>query len=138
MITIVSGAPCSGKTTYVRERAGLDDIVIDFDLIAQAFGSPVSHDHAPVHVELARIARRESIASILRLTDAGLWIPDVWIVDTAPQHLALTRYAAVGAHFELCDPGRDECLRRALADNRPDWTIPEIHRWYDTHTQESA
>jgi len=138
VITVVSGAPCSGKTTYVRENADPADIVVDFDLIAQAFGSSVSHDHAPVHVELARLARREAIASVVRLTDAGLSIPDVWIVDTAPGHAALARYSAVGARFEVCDPGLDECLARALRDRRPEWTIAEIHRWYDTHTQESS
>lgn len=134
MITVVSGAPCSGKSTYVQHFARPGDIVIDFDLIAVALGSPVSHDHDE-HVVLARLARRAVIDEVLRRASfAG----DVWIVDTAPTHVSLARYAAVGARFEVCDPGRDVCLARALADRRPEWTIAEIHRWYDTHTQESA
>ncbi|EHK80860.1 hypothetical protein [Rhodococcus pyridinivorans] len=135
MITVVSGAPCSGKTTYVRENAGAGDIVIDFDTLAVALGSAVSHDHTPVHVDLARLARRAAIDEVLLHPD---FLGDVWIVDTAPGHAALVRYAAAGARFEVCDPGRNECLARALRDGRPSWTLAEIHRWYDTHTQESA
>ncbi|QXU55205.1 hypothetical protein [Rhodococcus sp. LW-XY12] len=135
MITIVSGAPCSGKTTYVRERAHPRDIIVDFDLLAQALGSRNTHAHWPEHVAFARLMRRHAID--LAATQRALY-PVAWIIDTAPSHSALAYYAAAGARFEVCDPGRDECLRRALADNRPDWTIPEIHRWYDTHTQESA
>ena len=137
MITVVSGAPCSGKTTYVRESAEPADIVIDFDLLAVALGSPVSHDHAPQHVGLAKAARRQVLAWLLDSGFLGASI-DAWIVDTAPGHAALARYAAAGAQFEVCDPGRDECLARALRDRRPEWTIAEIHRWYDTHTQESS
>lgn len=135
MITVVSGAPCSGKSTYVRENANPGDIVIDFDLLAVALGSAVSHDHAAVHVDLARLARRAAVDEVLLHPD---FLGDVWIVDTAPTHVSLGRYVAAGARFELCDPGRSECLARALRDERPPWTIAEIHRWYDTHTQESA
>ncbi|WMM74262.1 hypothetical protein RCF27_08215 [Rhodococcus pyridinivorans] len=135
MITIVSGAPCSGKSTYVRERAGLDDVVVDFDLLAQAVGSSHPHHHGPAHVRVARQMRRDAIDMV---ANHPALYADAWIVDTAPSHSVLAYYVAAGARFEVCDPGRDECIRRALADNRPDWTIPEIHRWYDTHTQESA
>ena len=137
MITVVSGAPCSGKTTYVREHAEPADIVIDFDLIAQAFGSLVSHDHRGAHVTLARMTRRHAIGGLLHR--AALGDPtNVWIVDTAPGHASLARYAAAGARFEVCDPGRNECLARALRDRRPEWTIAEIHRWYDTHTGDNT
>lgn len=134
MITVVSGAPCSGKSTYVAETARLGDIIVDFDVLAVALGSAVSHDHAAVHVDLARLARRAAIDEVLLHPD---FLGDVWIVDTAPTYYSLGRYSAAGAQFEVCDPGRNECLRRALADGRPEWTIAEIHRWYDTHAQES-
>ena len=30
-VKIVYGAPCSGKSTYVRERAGRNDLIFDYD-----------------------------------------------------------------------------------------------------------
>lgn len=35
MLTVITGAPCSGKSTYLGQHARPDDIVIDFDAIAQ-------------------------------------------------------------------------------------------------------
>jgi predicted kinase len=31
MLTVVTGPPCAGKTTYVRNNAKPGDIIIDFD-----------------------------------------------------------------------------------------------------------
>lgn len=131
MIVVVSGPPCAGKSTYVQQNAAPEDIVVDFDAIAQAIGSPVSHDHSPYHVEVARRARRRIIDSTLGSEPADL---TVWIVDTAPSVYALNQYVRAAAHFRVVDPGVDVCLSRALADGRPEWTITEIHRWYATHT----
>lgn len=34
VITVVTGPPCSGKSTYVRTHARPGDIIVDFDAIA--------------------------------------------------------------------------------------------------------
>ena len=44
MITIVLGPPCGGKSTYVAEQAQSGDVVVDYDALAQALGSPTPHD----------------------------------------------------------------------------------------------
>ena len=41
MLTVVTGLPGAGKAAYVAEHKDPGDIVIDFDLIAEAIGSPV-------------------------------------------------------------------------------------------------
>ena len=45
MIHVVVGHICSGKSTWVRERAGPDDVVIDHDLIARALSSNSAGHH---------------------------------------------------------------------------------------------
>ncbi|MFC3238240.1 HNH endonuclease, partial [Streptomyces nitrosporeus] len=45
VVTLVCGPPCSGKTTYVRDRAQGGDLVVDWDALAQALGSPHPWDH---------------------------------------------------------------------------------------------
>lgn len=37
-VILICGPPASGKSTYVREHAARDDLVIDFDLIAREHG----------------------------------------------------------------------------------------------------
>ena len=35
-VEIVYGPPCSGKSTYARERMGKDDVVYDYDRLIKA------------------------------------------------------------------------------------------------------
>lgn len=39
-VRVVTGPPCSGKSTYVDEHANRGDLVIDLDRIAYAVGYP--------------------------------------------------------------------------------------------------
>jgi predicted kinase len=43
MIHVVVGPPASGKSTYVDEHAAENEVKVDFDRIAQAFGSGIPH-----------------------------------------------------------------------------------------------
>lgn len=44
-IVLIAGPPCAGKSTYAQQHAEPGDMVIDYDLIAAAIGSPDHHDH---------------------------------------------------------------------------------------------
>ena len=41
LLMVVCGPPSAGKTTYVREQAGEDDLVLDLDVLAEAIGKPL-------------------------------------------------------------------------------------------------
>ena len=43
MIHVVVGPPASGKSTYVDEHAAENEVKVDFNRIAQAFGSGIPH-----------------------------------------------------------------------------------------------
>jgi hypothetical protein len=46
MLTVVVGPPAGGKSTWVLERAGPGDIVIDFDRLAVALTGEGRVSHA--------------------------------------------------------------------------------------------
>lgn len=126
---IVTGPPCSGKTTWVRRHATAGDITIDYDELAAAL-TPIS-DRAkdwPAHVAaVARTARQAAIDAALKQAREH----DVYIIHTQPNPTALQRYRAAGAEIITIDPGRDTVLARCK-QQRP-WQVTQAaKRWYDS------
>ena len=124
MITVVTGPPCSGKTTYVRSRAKPGDIVIDFDTMAQAFGSPVDHDHSPATRHVTIQARRIAIAAALTVHHQTT----VWIVDCNIPTDRMRAYRSAGASIVVLsvDPGE---LHRRASRERPALWHRLIDQW---------
>ena len=79
MLTVISGPPCSGKSTYARQHYQPGDIIIDFDRIAQAFGSPVVCGHDAQYRKVTLEARDAAITAAVDLHHAGT---RVWLVDS--------------------------------------------------------
>lgn len=117
MITVISGPPCAGKSTFLKEHAKPGDTVVDLDEISAAFGSP------DTITPVARVAREAAISEILTATDR-----DAWIIHTNPKPEQIEKYRDAGATFELVDPGIDVALERAA--DRPDGTAEAIRKWY--------
>lgn len=124
-ITVVIGPPCAGKSTFVGENAADDDVVVDFDKLAIAFGSKASHDAPAAIRSVTHAAREAAIDLILGGVDS-----DAWIIHSSPTPEQMTRYETAGAQIEKIDPGIDVCLERASQNGRPAWTEGAINRWY--------
>lgn len=124
-ITVVTGPPASGKSTHVREHAEPGDIVVDFDVLATAFGSPDRHDAPKDVADVAFAARAAAIEQILDGVDA-----DAWIIHTQPKAEWIAEYEAADAVFVEIDPGLEACLKQAEDDGRPEWTADVIRDWY--------
>lgn len=123
------GPPCSGKSTYVREHAKPGDIVVDFDVLAQALGSPVPHDHNREIRMVTIDARRAAIASAIQ---AHLRGHTVWVVDINPE-LRMDAYRRVGARFVTTTADVAELHRRADAERPALW-----HELIDRHVAKAA
>lgn len=128
-VVLVSGPPCSGKSTFVAERAGPGDEVLDLDAIArERFGSRTGWDHLPRQWRAAD----DYIRSRTRQIAASGTARSVWVVRGLPD--GHTRQLVAGfikatRRVLLLPPG--EVLQaRARTRPDPDQTLAAIHRWF--------
>lgn len=138
ILTVVTGPPCSGKTTYVERRRRAGDIVVDLDAIAVALGYSFDHvdwtddPRSPV-VDLALDVHRVLVGALLNREPFVKLPPStraVWVIDSDPIAWRLAKYRARGAEVVELDPGRASCRARAVEDRRPASTFEQIDAWY--------
>lgn len=130
-IRIVYGPSCAGKSTYCRENAGAEDVIVDFDAILSALGAAASHEASEAQKVIGFAARDAVISKILDGVDTDAWIIHSFI--GAPEK---ARYEEAGAEFTLLNPGIEECLKRCEADGRPPGTEERIRQWYEEFEDE--
>lgn len=128
----MAGPPCAGKTTYVEQHRGPDDVVIDFDVLAHALGYPAPHVAWPADAHPARTVALRARASALRAASEVLGTHTVWIVSTNPGATA----GIFVNERHVIDPGLDECLARAVDRPDQDAVRREIEAWYLQHGAE--
>jgi hypothetical protein len=119
VLTVITGPPCSGKTSYLRQHAQPGDIVIDFDVLAQALGSPDTHEHPDPIRYVTTVARRAAVDAAVRqhVTKGAV----VWIVDSSPGERRTQLYEDAGAEWVTLSVDRDELHRRAHAERPKRW-----------------
>lgn len=123
MIYIVSGPPCAGKSTYIREKAKTGSIVIDLDRIALALTTEDTehHDYSDLVKGVAIAARRAAIAKALPLGRAL----DVYLIDTSPTAESMKLYASYRANYIFLDPGYKTVIER-ISKERPSKIQPRL------------
>lgn len=130
-LTVVTGPPCSGKTSWIAARRRPGDVVVDADALAVALGASGSHVCSRAQQAAARLARAAVIGHVLREGGwAARWDAGVYVIHTTLARADTARYSEAGARVVLLDPGRAECRRRASADGRPRFTYAAIDSWY--------
>lgn len=110
----VWGAPCSGKSTFVRQHAVAGDIICDIDRIWQCVSGQPSYIK-PSEIKDNVFQLRDALLDII-VTRAGKW-GTAWVVEGGALQAARTRrIEALGAEEIYIDTSQDECLKRLAND----------------------
>ncbi len=135
------GAPCSGKSTYVREQAKGEDIIVDMDRIALSLAveGTAEFEYSERIRNIARQARPAIVKGAL-LAAQGERRLGVWIIHTDPSPQDRQMYRAMNAQFVELDPGKDVCLARAKERPQPNRQVSEkvIAEYYQKRTNRVA
>ena len=125
-LTLVYGPPCSGKTTHVAEQAQRGDLIIDYDAIAVALGSPHSHEHPrSLHPFILH-----AIDALLERTRRSPEVK-VWLIKCNPTQ----RDVAISTTQTRMATSKQECKRRAVEAGRPSAWTQLIDDWFTAHPQ---
>lgn len=129
-IYLVWGSPLSGKSTFVKERAGLHDLVIDIDRIYQCI------TNNPPYIKSGRIADnvfavRDCLLEQIK-TRRGKWV-NAWIISGMPYKGERERFLSTyGAESIYIDCERETALAR-LASNPDGRDIKEWTKYIDVY-----
>lgn len=114
-LTIVCGAPGSGKSTWVREHARPDDIVIDMDQIKSRLSGTSIYSAEPRWTGPALEERNR----LLRSLSGSPTSSRAWFIVSAPEPAEQQWWQArLGGSVHVMDTPEDECVRRINADHR--------------------
>lgn len=111
---LVWGAPCSGKTSFVLQSKGRNDLIIDIDMIWQAITGGSKYDK-PDALRAQAFAVRDCLLDSVK-TRAGKWAT-AYYVTTEPRRAARDRLCAkLGAEPLYIPCTKAEALERLAKD----------------------
>lgn len=123
--TVIVGPSCAGKSTYAWATRADDELIVDYDRLAQAFGNATPHAASGDIGTAAFRARLSAVRVALESDESS------WIIHGSLTENHITEYMDADCEFVVIDPGLDECLARCESDDRPEGTEDRIRAWYD-------
>ena len=132
-LKIVYGAPCSGKSTFVRNNIGENDIVYDYDEITRAITYGAQHlskrDLTHQYVLDFRLAMIRRFRSEQQIENA--WVISSFLTDSFKSFIA-----DLDPEYIQMETSQEECLSRLETDemrpDKEDWR-EKINEWFLTY-----
>ena len=130
-VYIVTGAPCSGKSSFVREAANKEDLILDLDNIWQMISVNERYEK-PGRLKQNVFLVRDSIMDQIKVR-AGGW-RNAYIIGGYPLAPERNRLAEMmGAEIIHIDTPLEECLLRAK--ERPGEWAKYINEYFDKYQE---
>lgn len=124
--TIVAGAPCSGKSTYVREHLQVGDVVYDYDTVHQALSGQASHQH-DTRIRPYVLKTRDGVLELLSQSPDQ----DAWVITSSPNAAELRRLQElIDGEMVLLEVSAEDAHSRCDADQRPEAWHEYIDNWF--------
>ncbi|MBP7213327.1 MAG: ATP-dependent Clp protease proteolytic subunit [Anaerolineaceae bacterium] len=131
MRTVVWGAPCSGKSSYVSEKAKSGDVVHDFDRLYSAVsGLPLYERNEAVSPYVWDLVE-EVYQGIEEHDELDAWI----INSSADKSKAEDLAKRFDAELVVLEISREEAHKRCNEDGRPEEWHGVIDDWFDGHEE---
>ena len=126
-VYIVYGPPCSGKTTFVQNNAGPNDIIVDMDSIYQMI---TINDRyiKPDRLKMNAFAVRDCLYEQIKYR-TGKW-ENAYVIAGLPMAMERQRLEIrLNASSVFIDVDADTCKARAQERSNAEETIKYIEEW---------
>ena len=128
-VYIIYGAPCSGKSTWVKENATEKDLIVDLDNIFESI-SINDRYHKPESIKSVVYKLRDNLYDIIKYRD-GKWTNAYVITGGALLGDRERLMKRVGAdELIFIDTDKAECLSRAKKNRTEEWA-EYIESWFE-------
>lgn len=125
-VYLVYGAPCAGKTTWVKSVANPDDLILDLDSVWECVCLS-SRYHKPPRLKANVFGIRDCILDQIR-TRTGMW-RNAYVIGGYPLRTDRDRMCNIlNAEPVYIEAVIDECMGRAANDEWKEY----IREWFDT------
>ena len=127
-VYIVYGSPCSGKSTWVKDTAYDDDLIIDIDRLWESVCLCDKH-HKPNRLKANVFALRDMLLDQVK-TRTGKW-RNAYVIGGYPLASDRERLSKrLGAELVFIEEDKEICLSRCLNE---DWK-EYVEEWFEVYT----
>lgn len=129
-VYFVYGAPCSGKTSFVKSIKGNSDLIVDMDSIWECITGGERYQK-PNALKQNAFAIRDSLLDMVK-TRAGRWEKAFVITGGARKADRDRQIQALGAEPIFIDTDKETCLERLASDEERQSVQDEWRRYIET------
>ena len=128
-VYLVYGSPCSGKSTWVRNVANPDDLIVDIDSIWECISGQDKY-HKPARLKANVFGIRDCLIDQIR-TRTGMW-RNAYIIGGYPLKSDRDRLCnLLRAEPIFIDESKEICLSRAMNDEWKEF----IEDWFNSYIE---
>lgn len=132
-VEVVYGPPCSGKSTYVRENMGENDVVYDYDRLIRAMTNQEVHGVEKTVAHDIAIGIRGLIISRVKEETP---VKKAWIITRWPTDTLREKLDGLNVTETRMNTDRQTCLERLESDetrtDKDGWR-EVIDKWFEEH-----